>query len=819
MPRKRRRPTPSCAPPPSTPASWAASASWPPWRGTSGPWAGGGRVVFLAGEAGVGKTRLVEEVCRRVRLSGARATWGTCYYGHGLGALMPILDAVGHLFAPAEGGLTEAERSALQVLLERQAPELAPLAGSNHTTVKVRAAFSAAFGTEESPEAARQQLFDTLYDLLATAAAQRPLVVVLEDVHWADAGTVELLGYLARRASECPLLVVVTYRPEELAGPEAEASLARLLAQLNVDGRLEEVSLPRLSRPELLQMARSLFLEADFGEDFAEYLHGQSQGNPFIALEILKLLHGRRVLHCEEGLWSLRPDFAESVIPERVGSLILQRVDQLDPAHREVLQLAAVIGPRFTSADLEAALGTSRLDLLKILFHLERDHRLIAGERGIYEFSHSKIREVLYIELSWELRREYHRIAAAVLTRRAAEGQAVHATELGRHLFFAEEWRAARPHLRRAADEAYQLFAWREAGQLYDQVAVAGRQAGEQSDDVYHALRCGGRCCANLAAYDRARERFAEMQQSAARHDRPADEAEAWYQLGWLERRQRRFEAAAAAFEQAEILCLRHPGEAVSRIRARALISRGAVDFECGRYDEARTRWQEALALVAEAPGPEAANAVNNLAVLATVHGDFDEAWRQYERALELDVGRPATTQTVLTYHNMGMLRADQQRWDEALALFDRSLELCHERRLLAHEPVIEMNRGEALIGRGDLAEARVALSRALRAFRRLDDPVGMADALRLYGCLCRREQNWNESRDYLERSVEINRQIGESVSLGEALYELGALHRAAGQPAAAVPALREAEGIFRKAEARPDLERVQALLQEICPG
>ena len=782
---------------------------------------GGGRVVLLGGEAGVGKTRLLERLDSQARASGARTVWGTCFYGQALGGLMPILDAVGHLFSQTECPLSDDERSSLRQLLMQQAPELATLASSDSTTVKVRAGFAAAFGTEDSPDAARQQLFDTLFDLLAAAGRLRPLVVLLEDIHWADAGTLELLQYLARRAPEAGLLVVATYRPEELADHSGDNGLARMLAQLNIDGRLTEVSLPRLSRDEVLQMARSLYLETDLGDAFGAYLHEQSQGNPFIALEVLKLLRDRQVLYSDAGVWTVRTDFAESVIPDRVSSLILQRLDQLDTPHRELLELAAVIGPSFTSADLEAVLGTPRLELLKMLYHLERDCRLITSARGTYEFDHGKIREVLYTELSWELRREYHRIAAAVLAQRGDDAGCLDASAMGRHLFFGEEWDRAIPPLRQAADQAYQLFTWRSAAELYDQVAEAARQCGSETDDYFHALRCGGRCYALLAAYERAHGHLAEMQKAAARAQRPLDEAAAWYQLGWLERRQRRFDLAVEAFERAEAVAMAHPGDDMRPVLAQTLTSWGAVDFERGEYAAAEERWRNALVQVqeaagVEAAGPEAANALNNLAVLATVRGDLDEAWRQYEQVLALDADRPATAQTVLTIYNMGMLRADQERWDEALELFDRSLSLCRERRLLTYEPAIETNRGEALLGRGDLAEARVALSGALRAFRRLDDPVGMADALRLYGRLCRQEQDWDEGRDYLERSVEINREIGESVSLGEALFELGALHSDSGRATDAVDPLREAEAIFTKVQARLDLDRTRQLLEEI---
>jgi tetratricopeptide (TPR) repeat protein len=210
------------------------------------------------------------------------------------------------------------------------------------------------------------------------------------------------------------------------------------------------------------------------------------------------------------------------------------------------------------------------------------------------------------------------------------------------------------------------------------------------------------------------------------------------------------------------------------------------------------------------------AEVLNNLAVLATMRVRLDEAWTLYEQVLALDEQAGPSPQTVLTCYNMGMLRADQERWDEALELYGRSLELCRTTRHLTHEPNIELNRAEALMGKGSLVEAREACSRALRGFRRLDDALGMADALRLYGRLCRLERNWDDSLTYLEKSVELNRQFGESISLGEALYELGLLNRDAGRSASALEPLREAKAIFVQAQAELDLKRVRTVIEEV---
>lgn len=774
----------------------------------------GGRVVFIAGEAGIGKTRLVEHLGRYAAEHGGWMVQGVCFFEHGLGPYMPFLDAIGNLLQKAVETLSAAEQEELRRLLAQQAPELAELATSASTTAKIRASFAAAFSAETSLEAARQRLFDAIFALLSAAAAVHPLVLLLEDMHWADEGSLQLLQYLVRRAPEARVLCAVTYRPEELAGKEEEiAPLATVLQQLHAAGLLCQVRLDRLQPDELEHLVKSLFLEAEFAGDFIDFLYEQSQGNPFIAVEVLRLLRHQDVLYCDSGIWSVRAGFAEVVVPDRINALVMRRIDQLDTTHRELLQLAAVLGQRFSSRLLEAASGMPRIALLKALFRLEKRNQLITSAKGSYEFSHAKIREVLYAETSWELRREYHRIIAAILEGQQEQGEAIEAEELGTHLYRAEEFARAMPHLIRGGDEAFALFGWRRAALLFDQAVEACRQSGAEAGSLLHALRFSGLSYSYLTAYDQALERCAQLGEAARAAGRPQEEAGAWNLTGQVNEQLERFADADAAYEKA--LAAIGTQEAPS-LKGRISINWGCADFRRGRYAGAEARWRAALALALGRAPRETADALNNLAVLATVRGDLEGAWGLYEQVLALDAQTAPSPHSLLTYYNMGMVRADQQRWDEALQLYDRSLQLCQQTRHLIHEPAIDLNRTEALIGKGDLAAAREACSRALRGFRRLDNGLGLADALRLYGRLCRLERNWDDSQVYLEKSVALNRQFGESVSLGEALYELGLLHQEAGRPQAAMEPLHTAREIFTRAEATLDLDRVRTALAEL---
>lgn len=368
-----------------------------------------GLTSLVCGEAGIGKTRLVQELAQQIRNSGGRVVWGTCPFEQGVGSYTTVFDVVGQLLSAQVGQPFAEQRQRLTETLARQAPELITLATSPGTVAAMRAGFAQALEGEEEPESARLRLYEAVLQILMTAAADQPLVMVIEDAHWADDGSVQLIRYLAPRLRESSVSLLVTYRPEEIAHNSAGESgrdhpLTALLRDLETDETVTEVALERLSEKNTLELAESLFAEANFSDDFRRQLYAQSQGNPFVAIEMLKLLYHRGTLYQDEGFWAAS-DLEGKGVPSRVHSLISRRLDELDLADRELLQIAAVIGQRFTVTQLEAAAGLPRLALMKSLFGLEKRHRLIVGHRGTYEFAHSKIREVLYDELPWELRR------------------------------------------------------------------------------------------------------------------------------------------------------------------------------------------------------------------------------------------------------------------------------------------------------------------------------------------------------------------------------------------------------------------------------
>jgi tetratricopeptide (TPR) repeat protein len=772
---------------------------------------GGGKTLFLAGEAGIGKTRLAEELALHAVRQGGWVIHGTCIPGHGHGPYVPVFDALGELFDQTASRLSEAERQGLYELLATEAPELAALAQRKTTTAEVRSGFTTAFGTKEDPEPATQRLFDAVFELLTLVASGRPLVLILEDMHWADPGSLYLLQHLTRRIGESRLLCLVTYRPEELRdGEPCGGTLAQVIGELASDGVLTAEELERLSIGEVAQLARSLCPGTEFPEDLVHFLYEESEGNPLIAVEVLMQLLSQDLFYCESGSWSAGEDLATGVLPARVSALVMRRLDRLDKELRELLQVAAVAGTSFTSQLLERVAGLPRISVLKVLSRLERIHRLITGTNGVYDFSHRKIREVLYQQTPRELRRECHRMLAAALYDLGETEPAV----LGRHLYEAEEFQRAIPYLGEAAEMAFQRSDWRRSIALSAQVEEACRRTGSGVELLLDALRRSGLASSQLGGKEKALERFARMEGVAQASGLPAAEAEALIHKGREQTRCGSLDAATDSFARA-LACT---AEEDGLLRGRAESGWGTVDLCRAQYREARQRWHRALELLPEDALVERGDALSSLAVVATVHGEFGRAWDLYEQVLALGADARPSPQDALTRSSMGRLRADQGHWEEALELCEMSLEICRQTGSWTHEPIIALGQAQALIGSGDLVAGRLACNRAMRGFRRIHDPLRAAETLCLYGRICRLERDWEEGRGRLRRSIDVNRQYGESVGMGEALYELGLLERDQGNAAAALTAVRQAEVIFARIEAAPGLSRARRTLAELEP-
>jgi DNA polymerase III delta prime subunit len=384
---------------------------------------GRGRLVLLSGEPGIGKTRLMQELAREAGDRGWRAAAGRCWEEGGAPAYWPWIQAVRAL-----GG--DVER------------------------------FAAAAGGSADPETVRFRLFDAAGQFLIDAARPRPLLIVLDDLHAADAPSLVLLRFVSEAIADAPILVVGSYREREVRlhqRAESFAELTRVATRISLQG----LSVQNIED----YLADVAGRETSHG--FAARLHAFTGGNPFFLGEVVRM-----VLHngLAEGDADLDPI---GRVPDEVRTLLRRRMADLPDETVAVLRVAAVIGREFNLRVLER---TSRLGIARLLDILAsaEDAGVICEDAALprrYAFVHGLVRETLYDDLAPGTRLELHQSIGGVLEELYRNDLDPHLSEIAHHLALAApvgDISAAIDYLVRAGDRAAGILAYEEAGVHYE---------------------------------------------------------------------------------------------------------------------------------------------------------------------------------------------------------------------------------------------------------------------------------------------------------------------------------------------------------------
>jgi class 3 adenylate cyclase len=361
------------------------------------------RMVLIAGEPGAGKTALATRFATEAAQSGAWVLHGHCDEE----ALLPyhaVAEALEHLVATAEGSLLAEHTAAhggdlcsIVPLLARRVPGLQP-------------------STSTTPEADRGRVAMAVIGLLEAGARHRPMVVVLDDLHWADSGTVGLLRELVHRAPSVPLLVVATYRSTDV---EREQPSAQLLADLRREPGVARVALVGLSEEEVSELVCGLAGQPfdDDAQSFAASLRRDTGGNPFFIIEVLHHLVETGALEMGDGHWSL--DSATVQIPEGIREVVGRRLDRLGAERTQMLRTAAVVGARFDLQVVAAVLAVSEDALLATLEAAGAADLVaeVSGAVDCWQFTHELVRRTLVDQLSLSRRARTHRAVGETLER------------------------------------------------------------------------------------------------------------------------------------------------------------------------------------------------------------------------------------------------------------------------------------------------------------------------------------------------------------------------------------------------------------------
>lgn len=779
---------------------------------------GRGSAVVVVSEAGVGKTRLLDALGDR-----GRSLVGRCHESEQILPFGPWVEALRVALA-RQPALRDRLGSPWCSELARLLPELADTPagqGARSTDGYLR-------------------LFEAVARALQVLAAPPPLLVVMEDLHWADDMSVRLFEYLARRVAAWPVMLVGSAREEEVA---TAPPLARMLEELGGGPEFVLLTLSPLSRRETHDLVRAFASAATRPSALgrvAEKVWALSEGNPFVAVETLRAL--------QEGH---RLDASAVALPERVRAVIGGRLDRLSARARELLAVAAVIGREFDFSLLQRACGLDEPAAAEGVEELVR-RRILHGVGPRLDFAHDRLREVAYGRILPARRTLLHRaVAEAIDVVRADDRDPRHGS-LGVHYRLGGVWDKAVAHLRQAASRASDYSAHREAVAYLEQALQAAERLPDQSSRLdkefgiriqretsYWALGELQRVADQLEPAE-ALARKLEDPLRLARVDTLA--AACLAAMGQPDRAIARGERGLAAAEAAGhvplqlslavLLVFAHCGRGdfrtgVALARKNAALATGVpVDrslgqvglpavfsrvwlviplAELGQFAEARPLAEEAV-VIAEEVGQGYSRALAHWALgcLHYVRDDRGSAISHLERSAALCRDYELIVLSAAIHGSLGAAYAASGRLAEAVPLLEKAVAQGELRCSMWWRARRTAQLGEAYLSAGRVPDAQTAGERALALADAHGERASRAYALRLLGEVGLRGGARDAAARRFEDGLALARELGMRPLAARCQLDLARLHQRAGRASTAGEHLAAARAEFAELDMRP---------------
>ena len=778
--------------------------------------AGHGQIVGITAEAGMGKSRLIAEVIRLAKAYQVAGYGGECQ-SYGTSTSYLVWQSIWRGFFQLDSAGSPTEQ--IEVL-EQQISEIDP-------ALLPRLPLLGAMLNLPIPDNELTRSFDAklrkesleafLVDCLRQRASQMPILLVLEDCHWIDPLSHDLLEVIGRTTADLPVLMVLAYRPPQLD---------RLLApRVNQLFHFTEIPLTDLPPEEIEQLVsfklRQIYgKEASLPRELIGKISRRAEGNPFYIEELLNYLHDRDID-------PQQPEALEQIdLPDSLYSLILSRIDQLSENQKTLLKVASVIGRLFQAAMLWGVYNQFgdrervRSDL-NTLSELELTPMDTPEPELAYLFKHILTQEVAYETLSFATRAMLHDQIGQYIENTYGEALGQYIDLLAYHFQHSENLPKKREYLLKAGEAAQADYANSAAITYYRQVLPLLLE-----DHQVEVMLRLGQVLELVGEWKPAEEIDRQAEALASRLQDAPGQARAQQALGWLLRKQGNYVEAETWLVRAR--------DGYHQLGDNAGLSHTLADIGeihrlQGKYTEARAYYEESLTLAAGIDDSRVrqkarAHALKGAGTVATWQGDYATAreLNQESLALRRELGDTPGVATLL--NNLGIIARFQgdlaearQMNEESLALFRAMGDRWAVGQLLNNQACVASDQGE-------YAEARLLLQESLMIRRQLGDRAGLALSLNTLADVVLDEGEFADARPLLDESLGINRELGDQTAIAYLIEDYAGVAAAEARPEKALQlagfaaALRESIGAPLPPAEQARVDRMLAPARQALP-
>ncbi len=699
---------------------------------------------------------------------------------------------------------------------------------------------------KEDPKIKRNLLFENILLGITRHSKVNPSILCIEDLQWADPSTLALIHYIARNTRKCNLLILGTYRPEDVSVTK-EGEVHHLIEAMQLMSRedlFQKFELERMEEDKMNEMLTSLLGKIDFTDEFKHQMYRETEGNPFFIVSLIRMLIEEKTIEMKDDVWILMKDLQEVHIPSKVHDVIIRRLSRVKEEGKEILDIAAVIGEEFTSAILAKATKLEKVHLLKQLRTLEENHKLIRSFRWKYKFDHAKIKEILYNKIPEELKMEYHSIIADSMETLNKENLDELVEDLAFHFYHCKNSEKALPYLLKAAERAKKDYSNEEAIRFYTQALEFEEEAQKRMEifeDLGESYNLIGNYDMSMDSYNRALELTEKKKDIAdikakiggihqergeygesirictealdlVKGEGCKEEVFSLDTIGMTYLRMGEYDRALEHLEKSLKI-----GEMIGDQKdiATSLKLIGIVYFNRGENDEAFEYFEKSLTIfekIGHQPGIHAC--LNNIGNVYSKRGEYARSLEWLEKSLR--IGEKIGNQTGIGYNLVNITDAylGMEEYDKALEHAERGLKISEKigAQFLTANNYLDI--GSAYLGKEDLKRALDFCDRGFKLSKKIGIRRDIASATGLFAKIYREQKKWEESIENFKDSIKSFKEIGNEAELGNTYYEFGLMWKVKGDSEKAKDHFNKALEIFEKLNLEKRMERVRKELQ-----
>jgi len=738
---------------------------------------------------------------------------GRCLYQEGADPYLPFRDAFRDYFGTA--------RSAAPAGDEGNGPpdgEMLPLSllGMGIEDTHGRGAADHVRATDIGKE--RDKMYEEVSTALRRIAAGKPLLFFLDDLQWADSATVQLLVFVVRGLKGSRILIAAGYQPEELTEVHGRPHpLTEAFTKIRRETIVETIELKRLGLDDTRRLLMGLLGRKELPEMFAEKLHDQTDGNPFFIEEIVKVLTEQGVLDPSDPSGQLKKGLDELTVPSSVKSVIDQRIARLDPDAAKVLEYASVVGQEF-SLDMLRGISEMREEaLVDALDRLVRAQLVIEDRSGVrLRFTHNMLREAVYGGISRSRKRILHRKVAGAI-------EAAHPNKLDEHTFVLAHHYAAAGDLAKCAKyflqagrKALGSLALDEAGYFYRSALESLRKLEPSPENLSleeEVLLALGSVDFNLGEWDRALAEFREVGDLGKEWGNERMVALSHLRIGEIYEKRSEWKDASEHYA-ASLEIFQRTGDEGGL--ARVYSAMGKVNWRRGEYAKALEHSGKGRVL-AEKLGEK------SLAAMATIDlgnvyydlGEFETSRKHHEEGLARAKDIDDPLEMARAYNNLGNVEMKLEHYDEAIALFEKTVEAGYRSGNVRIVGFALSSIGECIGRKGNVEKAMDYLDQSMAIFEKLNERLMISSNLAARGIIYRNAENWEMARKSFQESIRIIEGLNMPFSMAERLMDFGVSCRMQGARKQARELIAKALRIFEELGAKKGIEKAQSELNE----